>query len=262
MTHYRAIVQRLEKFFPLLLVALIASGFGIRWSSSIASYQESNAAMMKVVAGLLLTVFWAFANTYRVHVWVLDPDGIQIRERPRVPLTGLRRRAVVRYENILALQESGSGAKRSLRMTARDGRQFIMDQAVSKHPKFRFLMADPDADIVDLEREIRDRAAQAGNLLPASSQGFSYFETIAGLTVTGILFILAIPLTGFTVWAIWDGARPTSANRTTMDAALLFLILPLIFGWLFIKSLRGRRRIMKTLGPQLPAPQVSKSVEG
>jgi uncharacterized membrane protein YqjE len=251
MTHYRAIVQRLEKFFPLLLVAVIASGFGIRWSSSIASYHESNAAMMKVVAGLLLTVFWAFANTYRVHVWVLDPDGIQIRERPRVPLTGLRRRAVVTYEDILALQASGSGAKRSLRMTVRDGHQFIMDQAVSKHPQFRFLVADPDADILELEREIRDRAAQSGNLLPGTSQGLSYFQTIGGLTVAGILFLLALPVTVLTVWAVWDGARPTSTNKTTIDAALLFLILPVIFGWLFVKSLRGRRRIMKNHAPRV-----------
>jgi hypothetical protein len=175
MTQYRAVVQRLGKIFALIALLLIATGFGFRWASSFESYQESNAALMKVVGGFVLGLLWSLSNAYRVHLWILEADGLRVRERPRIPLTGLRRRAFIPYTDIRELEFSGSGAKRSLMVVTRDGRRFGIDQTIKKDPQSRFMMADPDADLGDLEQALRGRAALAGNALPPALQGLSYF---------------------------------------------------------------------------------------
>lgn len=254
MTRYRAVVQRLGKLFPLIALSLIGFGFGLRWALTFDGYHEFNAAMMKITGGLVVAIFWALANAYRVHLWVLEPGGLRIRERPRIPLTGLPRRALIPYGDISALQQSGSGDKRTLQVTARDGRQFVIDQALVNDPQSRFLMSDPAAALDDLEQAIRAQAAQAGNALAATSLGLSYFQTRAGLSVLAILFILTIPLAGLTIWAVWEGARPQMSTRVNHEAFLLLLLAPCLFGWLFLSKLRSRRAVLKaSAAPSPPA---------
>jgi len=255
-TRYRAVVQRLGKFFPLLALSLIGFGFGIRWGLTFDGYHEANAALMKVTGGVVVAIFWSLANAYRVHLWLLEPEGLRIRERSRIPLTGLPRRALVPYADISALQVSGSGSKRSLQVRVRDGRQFVMDQTLTKDPQSRFLMADPSAPLDDLEQAIRARAAQAGNMLAATALGLSYFQTRVGLSVLAILFVLTLPLAGLTVWAVWDGARPSMNTRPNHEALLLLMLAPGLFGWLFLSKLRSRRDVLKTRAAPLSlAPQ-------
>lgn len=244
MTQYRAVVQRLGKFFPLLTLSLVGFGLGIYWAISIEEYRAQDAALMTIVGGFVLAVFWTLSNAYRVHVWILEEDGLRVRERPRIPLTGLRRRAQIPYAMIRALQFSAHGAKLSLQVTSQNGQRFHIDQAVIKDPQSRFMMPDPAADLRDLERAIRVRAAQVGNPLAATPEGLHYFQTTAGLCVLGFLTVVTLPLSGLFVWALWQGLRPTTGTRASYEAALLLLLAPTLFGWLFVKSLRERRRIL------------------
>lgn len=244
MTQYRAVVQRLGKFFPLVMLSLVGFGLGIYWAISIEDYRAQDTALMTIIGGFVVAVFWAFANAYRVHVWILEKDGLRVRERPRIPLTGLRRRALIPYADVRALQFSAHGAKRSLQVTAQNGRRFHIDQAVVKNPQSRFMMADPAADLCDLEQAIRVRAAQVGNMLSATSEGLHYFQTRGGLFVLGVLTVMTLPLSGLLVWALWHGLQPSTGTRASYEAALLLLLAPTLFGWLFVKSLKQRRRIL------------------
>lgn len=109
MTRYRAVVQSLGKIFPLLALGLIGFGFGIRWTLTFDGYHEANAALMKLTGGVVVAIFWSLANAYCVHMRLLEPEGLRIRERSRRPLTGLPRHALIPYADICALQVSGSG---------------------------------------------------------------------------------------------------------------------------------------------------------
>lgn len=252
-TSYSAIVRRLSVFFPLLALLTLALIGGVAWEIREDAVRDhySDTFMLLLVGGYVVAVSIAFARVYWRHTWHFEAAGLRVIERPRVPLTGLPRRAMVPWTDLVTLKVMGKTAKHSLRITTRGGAQFIMSQALVKNPQSRFLMADPDAMLGEVEARIRECAASAGNLLRDGLQGLAYFQTLPGLVVAGTFTLLSLPVPPLMLLAMLTGntISPSGPNTWTAAAALLFA--PLIFGWLFLKSLRERRAILQALGKSL-----------
>ena len=61
-------------------------------------------AVLGIAGGTIMASAGALLTTLRVHRWDVAADGLRIEERPQIPLTRRRMRAVVPFADIVALR--------------------------------------------------------------------------------------------------------------------------------------------------------------
>ena len=202
--------------------------------------------MVLALAGLVLAgAVLILLTVFRVHRWTIEPDGVRIVERPKVPLMGWGLRLLVRFDEILALRRVESGVDRRIEIVASDGRCYRLPQAMAAD---RSAAAEP-ASHIDLEvfaGAIRDAAERAGRALPPTSEGLSAWNTLAGLAFLALLLVIATAIAGFVGWALFEGMSFSTQNRGAYAAAIA-LLLPVGAAWLLLKAWRRRRFVLAAL---------------
>lgn len=241
---YQATYRRAEVALPCLVAMLVLFGGGLALllQLPVTWLETMILGLAALVVGsavlLLLTVF-------RVHRWTLEPDGLRIRERPKVPLMGWGRRRFLRFDEILALRRVESGVDRRIELVAADGRCYRLPQAMAAD---RSAIAEP-ASHIDLDvfaGALRDAAGRAGHVLPPTTEALSAWNTILGLAFLLLLLLIAMAFAGGVGWALLDGMSVSTQNRGAYAAAIA-LLLPVGAAWLLLKSWRRRRFVLATL---------------
>lgn len=250
-TDYQATYRRTERALPLLLavMAIMAGGVAV-----IILYVDGRnlETMVFSLAGItVVSLFAVLANTFRVHRWTVEPEGVHVHERPKVPLTGLPRRVVIAFPAIAALRRIESGFDYLIEIVTRDGKRYRMPQAMVANPS-GLPSADPEANLDVFAASIRAAAERAGCRLPAATEGLSFWNSVAGLVLLLIMFVLSLAIAGAVAWALWDGLRTTQSRQGQVAAILL--LLPFGAGYLLLKSIRRRRAVLAMQQPvSIPA---------
>ena len=202
-------------------------------------------AAMWVMGITLAWILFIFANCYRVHCWTILADGVRIQERPKVPLTGLPRRAVVPFDQIAGLYHVESGLDHVVDLITRGGRRFRLSQAMVAGPS-GVGRPDPDRYLGQFVAAILEAARAAGVPLAEPRQGLSFWNSWPGLAVQFLMFAMALAIALLTAWVVVDGGISTVGGRTGYAAAIAVL-LPFGAGYLLMKSFRRRRLVLSQL---------------
>ncbi len=247
---YQATYRRSELALPLLVgIALIAGGAMTLLLLYVPGSQLET--MFLTVAGVtLIALLSCLVILFRVHRWTLKQDGIAIHERPKVPLAGLSHRAFVAYGDIIAFRDVQSGFDYLIEIVARNGRRYRMAQAMVQEKGKRFLSVDMNARLGDLAASIRAAAAQAGQPLPATTQGMSFWNTIPGLGFLAFLLVASLAISGVVAWALLQGF--TTRQTRGGEAIALALLLPVGAFMLLRKMWLRRREVLQSLRQASP----------
>lgn len=240
---YKATYRRTQTALPGLLLVLVGLALAMTYEVTHIGDGHDSMAVIGWTFGLcVFAMFFIFANTYRVHRWTVLGEGLEIAERPRIPLTGLPRRATVAFADIAAFHRVESGVDYLIEIATRDGRSYRIPQAMIANPT-GFGTPDPDANLDVFADTIYSAARAAGHPLPDPSEGLSFWNTVPGLFFLGIVFVLALAFAVLAAWALLDGGFSSSTNRAGYGAGIAIL-LPFGAGWLLRKSWRRRREVL------------------
>jgi hypothetical protein len=232
---YQATCRRSELAIPGLLAVLILFGIGLWWIVTRVEGRNLEAAILSLGAGTVLALGLILLTVLRVHRWTLEPAGIRIEERPRVPLMGWRRRAFVPFAAIAGMRRIESGFERLIEIATHGGRFHRLPQIVPA-----------GASLESFAAAIDEAARRAGRALPAIGEGLSFWNTAPGIAVILVLLAISCVLAGATAFALWDGLTTATPGRTGYAAAIV-LLLPVGCLWLLRKSLARRRLVLGRL---------------
>lgn len=242
-TTYQATYRRTERALPMLIGVLVLLFGGIAGIIFYEDRQNFETLIFSLAGCLVIAMLSILVQTFRVHQWSVAPDGVHVHEKPKVPLTGLSRRAVISFSEIASLRNVESGFDILIEIVMRDGRRYRMPQALIASERGRIAgIPDPNARLDEFAAMIRATAERAGRPLPATAEGLSFWNTFPGLFFLLIMFAISIAITGTVAVALWDGFRSTQARQGEMAAILL--LLPFGAAYLLWKSIRRRRDVL------------------
>jgi hypothetical protein len=130
MTGYQATYRQSERALPVLLGIVAVMVGGIVVIINYADGRNLQTMIFSLIGFAVFSMLIVLLTTFWFHRWTLQPDGIQIHERPKVPLMGLSRRAVIPFPAIAALRRVESGFDYIIEIVTRDGRRYRMPQAM------------------------------------------------------------------------------------------------------------------------------------
>lgn len=241
MTPYQATYRRSEVALPSLAVVLLLFFAGLYLAITQADGRQIEQAMIGLVVGVVVGLMLVLLTLFRVHRWTIEPLGLRIEERPKVPLTGLRRRVLLPFAQIRHLSRIESGFDRLLEITTTAGQRYRMPQAMIADPRGA-PRVDAGATLHDLEAAIRGAAHAAGHDLARTTEGLSFWNSPGGIGFIGVLFVASCAIAGAVGWALVDGMT-TQGMRGAQGAAIA-LLLPVGSGILLVRSIRRRRRVL------------------
>lgn len=222
-----------------LCVLLLAMFGGI--AAAIAFIEDGDtilSVVLYLVGAVVLLMGLVMASAYADHRWTIEPAGIRVEERPKVPFMGLARTRTIAFADIAALGHIESGLDIVIEITARDGDAY----RVMAH----------GAGVPDLQAfatQIATAAATAGHTPPAMSEGLSFWNRPVGLVVIVVMLIISLAFATATAWALFDGGFNSTTSRSGQFAGIA-LVLPFGAAYLFYKSLTRRWRVLKLLAKQ------------
>lgn len=245
MTDYTSTHRRPVRVMVLLLLSLLWLAGSLWLALSDTDQPHLDRILITGFVGAFAGILLAALQGFRRHHWRLTPEGLRIREGPRVPLTGGSRYGFVAWSDIAALERTGRNVIEELHVITRLGQRWCITQRAVSDKGRRFQLADPSALLDDLESAIRAHVAQHGPALGPTLRGLAFLESRAGITTLGVAFVISLPIAAATIWALSEGQRPTTGTRTSYDALALFLLGPILTAWGLIVSLRRRREILR-----------------
>jgi hypothetical protein len=231
---YQATYRRSEVAIPLLICSVALFFVGLWLVLRDLPNPHLMAAVLGLVGALLLAMVLILLMVFSVHRWTIEPEGLRIVERPKVPLMGRTLDLFVPWSDILAVRRVESGFDRQIEIVSARGRRHRLSQDhVGK------------ADLGAFAEALRAASVRAGRALPETSEGLSFWNTAAGIFFVAVLFVAACAIAGVTGWALWDGMT-TRQPRSGYFAAIA-LLLPVGAGWLLLNVLRRRRVVLAGL---------------
>jgi hypothetical protein len=241
---YEATYRRAEVALPCLVGVVMLYFAGI-W---LVLQHPGDARVMDAILGLTGAVVVAavviLLTVFRVHRWTIEAGGVRISERPKVPLMGFGRRALVPFTDILGVRHVESGFDRLLEIVTADGRRFRLPQRLVAPDARSFAAPDPAANLDGFAAALHAAARQAGRALP-QSEGLSFWNTLPGIAFVVVLFAIACAISAAVAWALLDGMT-TSRPRGGYFMAIA-LVLPVGAGWLLLKTIRRRRLVLAAM---------------
>lgn len=247
---YQATIRRSEIAMPALIGVAMLAGFAV---TGIVLWVEGPAlesSILIVAAATVAGLLWSLAMAFRVHRWTVTDIGIAIHERPKLPLTGLPHRALLRWADIVAFRDVESGFDSLIEIVTRDGRRYRMAQKIVQKKGKRLLSVDANARLGDFIALLERSAARAGHPLPATTQGFSFWNTVPGLAFIGFLLLLSLAIAALVVLALLEGF--TIRQPRGGEALAILLLLPVGAFWLLRRMWRRRRVVLENV--RQPSP--------
>jgi len=238
---YQATYRRTEVALPSLVgvVALFFAGLWLVLQHP--GDDRVMAAILALTAGVVVAALVILLTVFRVHRWTIEAGGVRISERPKVPLMGFGRRALVPFADILGVRHVESGVDRLLEIVTADGRRYRLPQSMVAPDARSLARPDPTADLDGFAAALHAAARQAGRDLPAS-EGLSFWNTLPGIAFIAALFVIACVIAAAVAWALLEGM--TTSQPRGGYAAAIALLLPVGAGWLLLKTIRRRRLVL------------------
>lgn len=221
-----------------LTVLAMAGGGALAWLLARSPWLET--FLIAWLAVILACPVVMILGSLRVHSWSVEPRGIRIHERPKIPLTGRKRAAFVPFAEMAGLNHREAGFVAQVELAARDGRRFLLDQGHHKPGASGIGRPDHEGFAAFLA-EVR-AAAQAAGYPLADGQALSFWNRAGGLAIQVLLLLTALALAGTTAWAVSEGAEFTGRRR--WFALALVGLLPVGAALLLRKSLRRRWAVL------------------
>ncbi len=250
---YQATIRRSEIAMPALIGVAMLAGLVVTGVVLWADGPALESSILVVAAATVAGLLWCLAMAFRVHRWTATGDGVVIHERPKLPLTGLSHRALVRWPDIVAFRDVESGFDFLIEIVTRDGRRYRMAQTMVQEKGKRLLSVDPNARLGDFVASLQRSAARAGHPLPATTQGFSFWNTVPGLAFVGFLLALSLAISAVVVFALLEGF--TTRQPRGGEALAILLLLPVGAFWLLRRLWRRRRVVLESLRQSRPLPR-------
>jgi hypothetical protein len=247
---YQSTYRRSEIAIPCLIAVLLIFAAGMVAILRFAPGRDFETAILSLAGVTFLLLGASLATAFRVHRWSLQPNGVDIQERPKVPLTGLPRKTLVPFPDIAALRHVESGFDRQIEIMTRNGQRFRLSQAMTARTR-GLPTPDPNANLNDFAASIRSTAERSGHVLPAISQGLSFWNSATGLGLLMILFAISLAISGAVAWSLWLGMTIDARPRGGEELAIL-LLLPVGAGYLLLKSWRRRAVVHTSLSADRP----------
>lgn len=240
---HEALYRWKEMLLPVLIGALVFGAAAIALTFMYVS--DTNTALV-ITLWMMGTAFAiivvAAVAAFRVHRWTIEADGVRMEERPKVPLAGFRRHAVVPFGEMAALSRVESGFDLMIEITTRRGVSYRMPVRATPNPK-----GLPTLHPEELEAfvsAISEAAVRAGCPLQPTSEALSLWNKPFGLFMQGIMLLIALGFAGLAGFTLLTGGvdRPTARMGEMYAIALL---LPVGAGYLLTRSLRRRRDVLR-----------------
>lgn len=76
------------------------------------------------------------------------------------------------------------------------------------------------------------------------TDALGFWNRPAGLALLGTFFLISLAVAAGALWGLWDGAFVRVRAR---DAAGLLAALPILVGWLLLRSWRRRQSVMRAM---------------
>lgn len=230
--------------FALTSICILVAALLISVVAAARFIKDGNTSLLVIlysVGTIVVLVIIVAVAAFRVHRWTIEDGGVRIEEKPKVPFTGLRRRIFIAFSDIAALRNVESGLDVVVEIAARDGRIFRLMQVIRPQAS----SAGP-ATVPSLEAfaaEISQAAARAGYAPPPITEGLSFWNRLPGLGVIVVMLIFSLAIATAAAWALWDGGLQVRARGGETTA--IAILLPVGVGYLFYKSLKRRRRVLR-----------------
>jgi hypothetical protein len=234
---YQATYRCSEFGIPLLVAVIMLLVAGIALAMRVPDGNESLSYILWLLGATAVAVVVIFASVFRVHHWKILTDGLQIAERPKVPLFGLRRRVSLPFSDITGVHNIESGLDLQIEIIARDGARYRLSQAMKAG-----VGANPDANLYSFLDAVRSAADRAGAPIPKPSEGLSFWNSIPGLVCLVIMFAIATVFGLAALLAMIEG-EISSGPRSGYGTAIA-LLLPIGAGWLLANSWRRRKLVL------------------
>jgi len=243
-TEYQATYRRTELALPALLGVLVFGAAGAIVGLEFVDAQRGLTVIVVLFVIMMVAMLVILVATFRLHRWTIAADGIHIVERPSLPLTGFVHTAVVAYPDIAALRRVESGLDPLLEIVTRTGRCYRMMRAMTGPWGRR--VADPDAGLDAFADAIRAGARRSGHLVPALSEGLSFWNRPGGLACLAAMLLVALAIAGGAAWVMIDSwSRGLPVNPRMLSIVLL---LPPAAGLVLLRAVRRRRAVLAALG--------------
>lgn len=241
-TSYESLLRRSEVAIPGLLGVLLAGALGFTLALGGAFENETRITIIiATLAAALLGIVMIVTVSLRIHRWTVTTEGIRIEERPKVPLTGRRRRVSLRFDDVAALYRLQSGFDVQLELVARDGQRFRLAQAF--RPDLHGVRVADRAGLAAFAAAIEAALGAGGNTLPGTAEGLSFWNRPAGLAVLAVAFAVTLAIGIGAVWSfVW--VRPPQAGARSGQMLGILILLPIGAGYLLIRSMQRRRALL------------------
>lgn len=215
-----------------ILVALFG---GI--AATIAFVEDGNTTLsivLYLVGSIVVLLALVMASAYAKHGWTIEPAGIRIEERPKIPFLGLTRRRLIAFADIAALRNLESGLDRVIEIATRDGNAYRVMAHGEGVPALQAFAA-----------QIATASTTAGHTPLAMIEGLSFWNRPAGLAVIVVMLLFVTLFAAAALFALFDGGLTVRARSAQILA--IVILLPFGAAYLLYKSLTRRWRILKLL---------------
>jgi hypothetical protein len=248
-TSYQSTYRRSEMAMPALLgVLAVLAGLIFLAVSGPFDGDTVLAALPFFAGALILAIAFIGFAAFRVHRWTLETNGVRIEERPKFPLTGFRRVAVLPFTDIAALNRVQSGFDVQLEIRTRDGNRYRLPQAFRTSSPGLYL-PDPES-LETFARSLRTASAAAGVELPLTGESLSFWNGIVGLGLLTIMFFISVAIAALAAWALWEG---TATRPRAGQVEAICILLPFGAAYLLFRSLKRRRAVLARVAAERPA---------
>jgi hypothetical protein len=215
----------------VLLLALFASIYG-----AFAFFDDGNTSLevfLYSVGVILALIVMAAVAGYATHRWTIEPTGIRIEEKPKVPFIGVTRKRTIAFADIAALRHVESGLDIVIEIATRDGNAYRVMAHGEGVPALQAFA-----------EQIAAAAETVGHKPLPMTEGLSFWNRPAGFVVLAVMLMFTLLFAVATGWALLDGGLAQS--RSGYYAAIV-LLLPFGVIYLIYKSLTRRWRVLKLL---------------
>ncbi|MEX0807729.1 MAG: hypothetical protein WD044_03280 [Dongiaceae bacterium] len=238
-TAYEANFRR--KGFALAALGLLVLAMFAVIALALIFIEDGNDSIMVILVAVGIVVvgmFVVLAASFRVHRWTIEPNGLRIDERPKVPLMGVRRNAFVTFVDIAALRNLESGFDLVVELGTRDGTVYRLME-----PRLHLGTAAAPTGLAEFAAALSKAAAGRGATPLPVVEALSFWNRPGGFAALGFMLLLTIGLAIATAFALFDGGL--EARARSGEAIAIFLLLPFGVLYLIHKSLKRRQRVLR-----------------
>lgn len=225
--------SRYIQVLPLFLAVLIMLGMMISGAMmSAESEGERQVAIKLIIGGALVGLAGVLSLLFCISCrrWRLTEQGLEVQQGLAILPRTLARTSHVPFGEIASLSQIFMGARETIALSTRSGREF------------RLLVASNAPVITELLRAVHRTQGQP---LPLSD-GLGFWASRTLLLLLAVAFLLSVTIAGALLWAFFNREITVSGNAAGSAKGIAAMVI-LPFGLLYAmrQILKRRKRVFK-----------------